>query len=41
MLKTRKNFCTSDEGAAFGYSWQTLATSMAQETPPRYPSTLL
>ena len=38
--KTRKNLCTSVAGAAFGYSWHTLATSIAQDTPPRYPSTL-
>ena len=37
--KTRKNLCTSVAGAAFGYSWHTLATSIAQDTPPRYPST--
>ena len=37
--KTRKNLWTSVAGAAFGYSWHTLATSIAQDTPPRYPST--
>lgn len=36
---TRKNLCTKVAAQALGYSWQVLATSMAHETPPRYPRT--
>ena len=35
-----KNEYTSMDGAAFGYSWHTLATSSARLTPPKYPRTL-
>lgn len=28
------------EGAAVGYSWQTRATNIAQDTPPRKPRAL-
>jgi len=38
--KTRKNLRTSVDAAALGYSWQTLATSMAHDTPPKNPSAL-
>lgn len=40
LEKTKKNLWTKVEAAAFGYNWQVLATSIAQETPPRNPSML-
>ena len=37
MLYSLKNVVTRVEAEAFGYSWQILATRMAQEMPPRKP----
>jgi hypothetical protein len=36
----RKNLLTITDPVACGYSWQTLATSMAHATPPGKPMTL-
>ena len=40
VLMMLKNLDTMTEPVAAGYSWQTLATSMAQATPPGKPMIL-
>ena len=37
VLMILKNFETMTDPVAAGYSWQTLATSIAQATPPGKP----